>query len=346
MSRKDSSALKLKDLYLSNKKSLIYSNFRSQLDVFVKNNTFLIAVSGGPDSLALSALSHIYSTERRKKIFFVLVDHGIRKNSSKEAQNVKNLLKKKKINLIILKNKKKINKNFQSQAREIRYHLLLNFCKKYKIKFIMTGHHRDDQIETFLIRLSRGSGIQGLSSMSKISSLSKTTKLFRPLLDEKKEDLVSIAKYYFGKIFKDPSNNNQKYLRTKIRNLIKQFEQSGIKPDRVINSINNLASTRDTLNFYIQKIEKSCLVIKNKKISINLNKFLLQNNEIQLKILGNCIKKISKSYYPPRAKKILNLLSGVQSNDKLDANLGGCAINKYKKNLIISKEKLKKGTKL
>ena len=80
MSRKDSSALKLKDLYLSNKKSLIYSNFRSQLDVFVKNNTFLIAVSGGPDSLALSALSHIYSTERRKKIFFVLIDHGIRKN--------------------------------------------------------------------------------------------------------------------------------------------------------------------------------------------------------------------------------------------------------------------------
>ena len=107
MSKKDSSVLKLKDLDLSNKKSLIYSNFRSQLDVFVKKNTFLVAVSGGPDSLALSALSHIYSIERRKKIFFVLVDHGIRKNSSKEAQNVKNLLKKKKINLIILKNKKK-----------------------------------------------------------------------------------------------------------------------------------------------------------------------------------------------------------------------------------------------
>jgi len=210
----------------------------------------------------------------------------------------------------------------------------------------MTGHHRDDQIETFLIRLSRGSGIQGLSSMNKISSLNKTTKLFRPLLDEKKEDLVFLAKYYFGKIFKDPSNTNQKYLRTKIRNLIKRFEKSGIKPDRIINSINNLASTRDTLNFYIQRIEKGCLTKKDNKISINLKNFFLENNEIKLKIFSNCIKKVSKNYYPPRAKKILNLLNKIESNQKIKATLGGCIINKDKKNVTISKEEIKKGTKL
>ena len=338
MRKKDSSVLKLKNLSLSNKRLLIYSDFRSQLDIFVKKNAFLVAVSGGPDSLALTALSQTYSIEKKKKIFFVLVDHGIRKNSSKEAENVKNLLKKKGITLTILKNKKKINKNVQSQARGIRYQLLLNFCKKYKIKFIMTGHHRDDQIETFLIRLSRGSGVQGLSSMSKVSNLNNTTKLFRPLLDVKKKDLVSLAKYYFGKIFKDPSNTNQKYLRTRIRNLIKQFEKNGIKHDRIINSINNLASTRDTLNFYIQRVEKTCLIKKENIININLKKFLLENNEIQLKIFSNCIKKISKNYYPPRAKKVLNLLSGVQSNEKLKATLGGCVINKHKKTLIISKE--------
>ena len=194
MSKKNSSVLKLNDLSLKNKISFVYSNFKSQLEISVKKNTFLVAVSGGSDSLALSALSRTYSIEKKNKVFFVLVDHGIRSNSSKEAQNVKNLLKKKGINLKILKNKKKINKNVQSHAREIRYQLLLNFCKKHKIKFIMTGHHRDDQIETFLIRLSRGSGIQGLSSMSKVSSLSKTTKLFRPLLDEKKTDLAFLAK--------------------------------------------------------------------------------------------------------------------------------------------------------
>jgi len=346
MNKKNSNVLRLKDLNSKKKISLIYSNFRSQLVSIVKKNTFLVAVSGGPDSLALSALSHNYLIEKKNKVFFVLVDHGIRANSSKEAQNVKTLFKKKGINLRILKNKEKIKKNIQSHAREIRYQLLLNFCKRYKIKFIMTGHHRDDQIETFLIRLSRGSGIQGLSSMSKISSLNKTTKLFRPLLDEKKEDLVFLAKYYFGKIFKDPSNTNQKYLRTKIRSLIKHFKKSGIKPDRIINSINNLASTRDTLNFYIQKIEKNCIIKKNNMISINLNFFLLENSEIQLKIFSNCIKKISKNYYPVRAKKVLNLLSRIRFNESLKATLGGCVIVRAKKNLIISKEELKKGTKL
>ena len=338
MNKKDSSVLQLKNLSSNKKTSLIYSNFRSQLNTFVKRNTFLVAVSGGSDSLALSALSHAYLIEKKTKVFFVLVDHGIRENSSKEAQNVKNLLKKSGINLTILKNKKKINKNIQSHAREIRYKLLLSFCKKYKIKFIMTGHNRDDQIETFLIRLSRGSGIQGLSSMNKVSILSNATKLFRPLLDEKKEDLFFLAKYYFGKIFKDPSNTDQKYLRTKIRNLIKQFEKSGIKHDRIINSINNLASSRDTLNFYIQKIENDCLVKKDNTIIINLKKFFLENNEVQLKIFSNCIKKISKNYYPPRAKKVLNLLNRIESNQKIKATLGGCVINKDKKNLTISKE--------
>jgi len=346
MNKKDSSVLQLKDLSSNNKTSHIYSNFRSQLNTSIKKNTFLVAVSGGPDSLALSALSHTYLIEKKSKVFFVLVDHGIRTNSSIEAQNVKNLLKKKGINLTVLKNKKKINKNIQSQAREARYQLLLNFCKKKKIKFIMTGHHRNDQIETFLIRLSRGSGIQGLSSMNKVSSLNNTTKLFRPLLSEKKEDLVFLAKYYFGKIFKDPSNTNQKYLRTKIRNLIKQFEKSGIKHDRIINSINNLASTRDTLNSYIKKIERNCVIKKKNTININLKNFLLENNEIQLKIFSNCVKTISKNYYPPRAKKVLNLLNRIQSNKSLKATLGGCKVNRIKKNLIISKEELKKATKL
>ena len=203
------------------------------------------------------------------------MDHGIRKNSLKESLMVKNFLKKRGILLNILKNKKKIKKNIQNQARTIRYELLLNYCNKHNIKFIVTGHHRDDQIETFLIRLSRGSGIQGLSSMKKMTKMNNRTNLFRPLLNENKKDLIFLTKKYYGKIFKDPSNKNMKYLRTNIRNLIKQFEKNGIKRDQIINSINNLASTRDTLNSYIQGVEKKCLIKKKESISVNLNFFLL-----------------------------------------------------------------------
>ena len=187
MSKKDLSVLKNKKFNLDNKASLIYLNFKSHLKKIIKKKTFLVAVSGGPDSLALTALSKTYLNENKNKVFFVLIDHGIRLNSSKEAKSVKFILKKKKINLTILKNVEKINKNIQSNARIVRYKLLLDFCKKHKINFILTGHHRDDQIETFLIRLSRGSGIQGLSSMKKVSNLNNKTKLIRPLLDEKKK---------------------------------------------------------------------------------------------------------------------------------------------------------------
>ena len=346
MSKKNSSVLKLKDLSLNNKTSLIYSNFRSQLDISIKKKTFLVAVSGGADSLALSALSQAYLIEKKNKVFFVLVDHNIRLNSSKEANAVKNLLKKKKINLTILKNKKKINKNVQSNARDVRYKLLLDFCHKRKIKFIMVGHHRDDQIETFLIRLSRGSGVQGLSSMKKVSSLDNKIKLIRPLLDEKKKDLTILAKKCFGKIFKDPSNINQKFLRTKIRILIKQFEKSGIKHEKIINSINNLGSTRDTLNTYVSKVEKNCVTVNKKEAIINLKFFSIENEEIQLKVFSNCIKNTSKSYYPPRAKKIINLLNKIKFDQKLKATLGGCVIQKINNNLVICKEKLKKALKV
>ena len=346
MSKKDLSVQKLKNL-LSNKKSLpIYSNFKSQLNNYVKKKPFLVAISGGPDSLALSALSKAYSEEKKNKIFYVLVDHGIRANSSREALSVRKLLKKKGINLTILKNRKKIYKNLQSQARTIRYELLLKYCNKYKIKFIMTGHHKDDQIETFLIRLSRGSGIQGLSSMNKMIKLNNKTNLFRPLLNANKEDLIFLAKKYYGKIFKDPSNINRKYLRTNIRNLIKQFEKNGIKRDRIINSINNLAATRDTLNSYIQNIEKKCLTKNRDFISINLKIFLIENNDIQLKILSNCLKHISKNYYPPRAKKVLNLMSRISAEKKIISTLGGCIINKRQNSLVIYREKLKKSIKL
>ena len=96
MSKKDLSVLKNKKINIKNKDILIYSNFKFYLKKIIKKKTFLVAVSGGPDSLALTALSKTYSKENKNKVFFVLIDHGIRLNSSKEAKAVQFILKKKK----------------------------------------------------------------------------------------------------------------------------------------------------------------------------------------------------------------------------------------------------------
>ncbi len=338
MSKKNSN-VSLKDGFKNYKElSYIYSSFKKKLKLFNKK-LFVIAVSGGPDSLALTALTKAYSYEKKCKFYYVLVDHNLRKNSSSEALSVKKLLKKHQINLNILRNKKSINQNIQSEARRIRYDLLTTFCKKKGIKTILTAHNLEDQVETFFIRLSRGSGLQGLSSMKQINKISKNISLGRPLLDFKKIHLIKISKVIFGKYYKDPTNKNKKFLRTRIRNLKGSLEKSGINYDQIVKSIKNLASSRDTLEVYFNKIYKETVYNKKTKILINFDKFKSLNSEMKMKVLKQSIKDLSNSYYSPRSKKIENLIAQVEYRKDVNRTLGRCVINREKGYIILKKEK-------
>ena len=338
MSKKNSNVI-LKNRF-SNYEELshIYSTFKKKLSFFRKK-TFLIAVSGGPDSLALTALAKSYSYENKCKIYYVLVDHNLRKNSSLEAISVKKLLKKNQINLNILKNKELIKKNVQSEARRIRYSLLTNFCKKRRIKTILTAHNFEDQVETFFIRLSRGSGLEGLSSMKQINKMNNNINLVRPLLDVKKIQLIKISKVIFGRFYNDPTNKNTKYLRTRIRNLKKSLETSGINYDQVFRSINNLASSRDTLELYFNKIYKDTVKKKKNKIFIRLEGLNSLNKEMKMRVLKKSIKDFTNSYYSPRSKKIFNLIDQIRAKKNPKLTLGGCIISREKNHIILKKEK-------
>ncbi len=337
MSKKNSNVI-LKDCFKNNEElSHIYSSFKKKLKS-LKKNFFLVAVSGGPDSLALTALSKAYSYENKCKIYYVLVDHNIRKNSSNEAKSVKRLLKKHQIKLNVLKNTKKITKNIQSEARIIRYDLIVNFCKKKRIKTILTAHNLEDQVETFFIRLSRGSGLQGLSSMKQIYKINGNISLIRPLLDFKKNQLIKISKIIFGRYFKDPTNKNTKYLRTRIRNLKKPLEMSGINYDKIFQSIKNLASSRDTLDFYFNKIYKDIIVKKKNKIYMDLKNFHNINQEMKVMVLKKTIKDFTHSYYATRSKKIINLINQIKEKKNAKFTLGGCIILREKKHIIFQKE--------
>ncbi len=337
MSKKNSSAI-LKNSFEDYKElSNIYLDFEKKLN-HLKKKIFLVAVSGGPDSLALTALSKSYNYNNKAKFYYVLVDHNLRKNSSTEALLVKKLLKNHKIALRVLRNKKDIKKNIQGEAREIRYDLLTKFCKKNNINVILTAHNLEDQVETFFIRLSRGSGLQGLSSMKQLSKIQNNIILARPLLDLKKIQLTKISKLIFGQFFKDPTNKNLKYLRTRVRTLKKSLEKIGIKYDQIFKSIKNLASSRDTLNLYFNEIYKK-IVNKNKsKILINVKSLNELNQEMKINVIKKSIKEISKSYYSPRSRKIINLIKRLEMPYKTKATLGGCLIIKQQNHIILQKE--------
>jgi len=249
MRKKNSNALRLKNVLIKDKKiKEIYSKLKKVITKNKIKSPFVVGISGGPDSMALAALSYVVMKEKKLKIYFVLVDHRIRKNSYKEAIKVKKLLKKININLNIVKNKKKILSNIQRNARDIRYDLLKKFCKQKSAKSILVAHHKDDQIETFLIRLSRGSGIEGLSSMGEVAKLDGSIKLVRPFLDFEKKELVYISKKVFGTTIKDPSNKNKKFLRTNIRDLKKILENKGLNFNKIILSISNIKSSKEAIN--------------------------------------------------------------------------------------------------
>ena len=338
MSKKNSS-VSLKNGFKDYKDlSNIFLNFTNKLNT-LKKNKYVVAVSGGPDSLALVALTKAYNFFQKTSFYYVLIDHGIRKNSNQEAQKVKKLLKKKDINLKIFLNKKKIIKNIQAEARNTRYDILTSYCKKNRVKFLLTAHNLEDQVETFLMRLSRGSGLKGLSAMKPLSKINNQVSLFRPLLDTKKKYLTKISKDVFGTYFKDPSNKNEKYLRTKVRNLKKPLENSGIKYDQIFRSIQNLSLSKKTLDEYLNKIFKKLIIKFNKEISINFDEYKNLSKDTKIAIINESIKKLKKNYYDLRSKKVGNLINNIEKRDFKKATLGGCIFFKKGKNLCLKDEK-------
>ena len=338
MSKKNSS-VNLKNGFQNFKDlSKIFIHFKKKLDS-IKKNKFVVAVSGGPDSLALAALTKSYTYYRKSKFFYVLVNHNIRKESLQEAKKVKNILKKKNINLKIISNQKKIKKNIQGEARNIRYELLSKYCYKHNINSIITAHNLEDQVETFLIRLSRGSGLRGLSAMSFKSKINKTIGLYRPLLDIKKFFLIRISKIIFGNYIKDPSNKNQRYLRTKVRRLKKPLEKSGVEYEQIFKSISNLSESKKSLDKFLKQEFREIIQKKDQKILINLRKFKQHTNDVKMAIINVSIKKLKKNYYDPRAKKVNNLISAINKKGFKKSTLSGCIFLKKGNNLCLKNEK-------
>ena len=327
-----------------NKKKIskIYNEFASSLKV--KDN-LAVAVSGGPDSLALAYLAKCYALKNKIKIHYFIVNHKLRSESSVEAKNVKKILKKIDINCEILDwNGKKPSKNIQAIARDKRYSLLVNECKKYNIKYLLLGHHLNDLYENFLIRIVRGSGLNGLISFNKNTKFrDQNINILRPLLDIEKKDLIYISKVIFNFFIKDPSNSNQDYKRTRIRNLLQTLEEEGLDTKKIKLTINNLKDSDKSIKFYVDRNLKENLVFsKRRNVYILNGNFFDQSHEIIFRSLTKLIQKIGKKYYPVRGKSINELIKKINKKSFTKVTLGGCFVERVNKTVLISQENLHK----
>tara|TARA_B100001250_G_scaffold394715_1_gene398919 strand:- start:6 stop:1031 length:1026 start_codon:yes stop_codon:yes gene_type:complete len=340
MSLKNLNANKIHSVF---KKKLINKKIKYLFNIFEKElrirEKFAVAVSGGPDSLALAFLSKIYSIKNKLSVKFFIVDHKLRKESSQEAKKVKNLLKSLNINSEILTwNGKKPKKNIQSIARKKRYELLFSKCKKYKTNNLLLGHHLDDLYENFFIRIIRGSGLKGLSSLEKTNQISKIN-LIRPLLAFDKSDLIFISKYVFNFFVVDPSNKDFKYTRVRIRSFIDELKKEGFDKNKLFLTINNLRRSNQTLLFYVEQNKRLNSFLNQKKNELILNENFFKNPyEVIFRSMIDSIKIIGGKYNTVRGKKIDNILNKIENNVLIKETLGGCIIKKLNQTVIISKE--------
>ena len=322
---------------LKNKKiNQIYKRFEKSINI---NENFAIAVSGGPDSMALAFLSKVYSIKKGLKVKVFVVDHKLRAESTKEAKIVKKNLDKISItNEILTWRGKKPIKNIQSIARTERYKLLFKQCDKLKTKYLLLGHHQDDLFENFFIRILRGSGLKGIISLDKKSKIDEIN-LLRPLLDQKKEDLIFISKQVFNFYVKDPFNEDEKFLRIGVRKLINELEKKGLDSKKFNKTIQNLKYSNEAISFYVKKnIDlNSSYSVKKKRIILN-KKFFQQPYEVIFRSFSDLISVIGGKYYPVRGKKIDKILNEIVKNSFLKGTLGGCILEKVSQTIIISKE--------
>ena len=302
-------------------------DFEAKMRELRVNSDIAVAVSGGPDSLALMHLSNRYALNNNINLTVLSIDHGIRAESSKEIVWLEKIAKKNKINFYSTKLKKKINSsNTLSKARTLRYEALSKYCNKKKIKFLLTAHHLDDEIENFLMRLIRGSGIKGLSSL-KVKSRYKNTKLIlvRPLLEYSKKSLIQYLSEQKQSYLNDRTNYNNKYDRSRIRKLSQQLIQEGLSKVRFKNVLKNLKNANNAINTAVSNyLEEQVKLNEKKIISFRSKEFINLPEEIQHRVLVKLCRFAGKSNKVPRSRSIQELINSIVKEKSFKRTLNSC----------------------
>ena len=314
----------------------IYNKFENSFKI---DKNFIVAVSGGADSLALAFLTRLFSFKNNLNPKYYIVDHKLRKGSTIEANKVKKILKSLNINSQILTvRSKKPQNNIQSFARKKRYDLLFSECKKLKINNLVLGHHMDDLFENFFLRMVRGSGLKGLVSLGEITQI-QNINLLRPLIKFDKKDLLFVSKFVFKFYVDDPSNHNTKFNRIRIRNFIDQLKLIGLNKKKFQLTIENLKSSDETIRFYVERNKKVNSKVNERKKELILKEDFFDNSyEVVFRSLTDLIHFIGKKQNPVRGKKIDNILNKIKKRRLFKETLGGCVIKMINRTVILTKE--------
>jgi len=284
-----------------------------------------LAVSGGGDSMALLYLMDEWASQNQQKLYVATVDHGLRKESASEAKIVETECKKLNIECKILKwnGWNKVG-NLLDAARNARNELIGEWADELRLNSVATGHTADDQAETFLLRLARGSGVDGLSGMAPFG-YKKAMLWFRPILAYRRSDLRAFLSYKGIKWVDDPSNENTRFERIKMRQAQNMLDNLGLTVDRLVETADKMATARSALELLTKECAENVtsLTILG-TVKLDVKAFSLLPLELRYRLFAHVLKWVSGSKYRPRFNSL------IKSSNRLsigkDHTLMGCHI--------------------
>ncbi len=294
-----------------------------------------MAVSGGADSLALALLLGQWCKSNDIALTALTVDHGLRPEAKDEALQVGQWLKKYDIRHMVLNwQGVKPSRNIQDRARIARYQLMGEWCQNNDVNNLFLAHHEGDQAETFLIRLFRGSGVDGLSAMRGISDFpvplgpGHNVLLCRPLLTVTKKRLEATLRQMDQPWIEDPSNQNESYTRIKVRKMLQDSEIEGLNDHRMAQTAARMGRVQSLLQAMTAGLtQEAVTVYPEGYMQVNMSRLMSAHEEIALRCLSSLVKKISGRRYPPRFSRVEALYNNLKQEDFSGQTLGGCLVS-------------------
>jgi tRNA(Ile)-lysidine synthase len=290
---------------------------------FERRPHIAVAVSGGPDSLALALLSAAWAKQVDGRVTGLVVDHGLRPESAAEAARTVDLLRAQGFDAVLLRwDGPCPSANLQAKARAARYRLLEGWCAENQVLHLLIGQHRDDQIETLLQRLDRGSGIDGLAGVAAVS-YRDFGRLLRPLLEFPKADLIATCQQAGVAWVEDPGNRSDRFARSRLRGVLARSLDT--PPARLAAAASHAARARAALEQATADMLAQTLKLDPAGFAwLEVAPLRAAPDEILLRALSVAGASVAGAAHPPRLDRLERLADRLLAAERVAGVFGGC----------------------
>jgi tRNA(Ile)-lysidine synthase len=316
-----------------------FAALMAPLGPFESHPLLAIAASGGADSLALCLLADAWARERGGAAIGLTVDHGLRREATAEAARVGSWLAARRIRHHILTWRPPAGlRNVQAAARAARYELLLRWCASAGCLHLLTAHHREDQAETLLLRLARGSGLDGLAGMASCRE-TIACRLLRPLLAVPRARLASSLREAGQDWIEDPSNRDESYARVRLRASAGLLAREGLSPARLAATARHLGRARAALEDGITRLLARAVRLHPAGFAeLEVGHLAEVPPEIALRALARIAATIGGADHPPRLDRLERLYRALRGGLAAGRTLAGCRFLRWRGAIVVSRE--------